>query len=81
MATDALDPGPDGDYPYFPRDEQGRPRWFDTQTGESNTGTYMPRGVQSVREPSTGQVTLVDLTPRHADGSEINPPVIPPSVP
>lgn len=82
MAVDALDPGPDGDYPYFPRDAQGRPIWSDTPTGEPHGGTYMPRGVQPVREPGgTERVVLVDLTPRHADGSEIDPPVIPPGAP
>lgn len=81
MTTDALDPGPNGDYPYFPRDAQGRPIWSDTQAGEADTGTYMPRGVQPMRDPGTGRVVLVDLTPRHADGSEINPPAIPPGAP
>lgn len=82
MATDALDPGPNGDYPYFPRDVQGRPIWSDAQTGEADTGTYMPRGVQAVRGPaSSGRGVLVDLTPRHADGTEIDPPVIQPDAP
>jgi hypothetical protein len=76
MATDALDPGPDGDYPYFPRDNQGRPAWADTAT---DADTVMPRGVHQMRH--AGRLTAIDLTPRHPDGTPINPPIIPPNGP
>jgi hypothetical protein len=76
MAVDALDPGPDGDYPYFPRDADGRPAWSDTSMG---TETVMPRGVQRMRH--AGRLAVTDLTPRHLDGTPIDPPVIPPSGP
>lgn len=36
MAVDALDPGPDGDYPYFPRDADGRPIWSTTSPQRGN---------------------------------------------
>lgn len=59
MATDALDPGPNGDYPYWPRDEAA--------------GTRMPTGVHKNRTPS-GEVVNVDLTMHDADGNPIQPP-------
>lgn len=58
MAHDALDPGPDGSYPYWPRRADGS---WDTQR--------MPTGVSQ----TPGGVP-VDLTPRHADGTPIVPP-------
>lgn len=79
MATDALDPGPDGDYPYFPRDAQGRPIWSESAADNPDGGTHMPRGNQRMRAPDTaGRLILVDLTPRLPDGTEMAPPVIPP---
>jgi len=78
MAIDALDPGPDGDYPYFPRDAQGRPLWSDTDPAPEG-GTVMPRGVQTMRDPANpGRIVIVDVTPRLPDGSPIEPPTIPP---
>ena len=78
MAVDALDPGPNGDYPYFPRDAQGRPIWTEP-TADNPEGTYMPRGNQQMRVPGTaGRLILIDLTPRLPDGTEISPPDIPP---
>lgn len=78
MTTDALDPGLNGDYPYFPRDAEGRPVWSDTPHGEEE-GTVMPRGVQRMRDPARpGRVLLVDVTPRRPDGTLIQPPTIPP---
>ncbi|NML50275.1 hypothetical protein HHL19_11435 [Streptomyces sp. R302] len=78
MAVDALDPGPDGDYPYFPRDAQGRPLWSDTGPVPEG-GTVMPRGIQAMRDPTNrGRVVFVDVTPRLPDGLLIDPPPIPP---
>lgn len=78
MTTDALDPGPDGDYPYFPRDAQGRPVWSES-AADPEGGTHMPRGNQRMRAPGTaGRLVLVDLTPRLPDGTEITPPIVPP---
>ncbi len=76
MAVDALDPGPEGDYPYFPRDADGRPAWSDTAMA---TETVMPRGVQRTRH--AGRLTAIDLTLRHPDGTPIDPPAIPPNGP
>ncbi|MCX5500218.1 recombinase family protein [Streptomyces sp. NBC_00053] len=64
---------PDGDHPYFPRDECGRPAWADTTMDEE---TLMPRGVQRMRHAD--RLTVIDLTPRHPDGTPIEPPVAPP---
>lgn len=58
MATDALDPGPNGDYPYWPRDSQA--------------GTRMPTGVQQHRTPD-GQVVAVDVTKTDSNGQPIEP--------
>lgn len=81
MAVDALDPGPDGTYPYFPRDAQGRPVWSDSQTGlpPVSGGAPMLRGVQHMRDPHhPGRLLAIDLTPRDPNGELIDPPVIPP---
>ena len=79
MTTDALDPGPDGDYPYFPRDAHGRPIWSESGADNPEGGTHMPRSNQRMRASGTaGRLILVDLTPRLPDGTEIAPPVIPP---
>lgn len=48
MANDALDAGPRGDYPWWPRRSDGRSR--------------MPFGLQKQRGPEG--VILVDVTPR-----------------
>ena len=78
MALDAFDPGPNGDYPNFPRDADGYPCW----EGDGRVpvhGAPMPRGVHRHRNPHTGEIVLIDLTPRDAEGNPINPPVIPPA--
>ena len=78
MANDALEPGPNGDYPFFPRDAEGYPCW----EGDGRTpvhGAPMPRGVRRHRIPQTGEVVLIDITPRQPDGTPIDPPVIPPA--
>lgn len=59
MTTDALDPGPNGDYPYWPRD--------------SSAGTRMPTGVEQQRTPD-GRTVNVDLTKTDANGQPIQPP-------
>jgi len=53
MARDALDPGPNGDYPHWPRKPDG-----------SEDPERMPRGVYRQRTPD-GRVVLTDQTPRH----------------
>jgi hypothetical protein len=60
---DALDPGPDGDYPAWPRRPDGTP---DPQR--------MPTGVHRQRDPRTGERVAVDVTPRRPDGTPIVPP-------
>lgn len=61
MAVDALDPGPHGDYPHWPRLPDGS---LDTER--------MPTGVH-VHVMPDGERVNVDLTPRHPDGSPIQP--------
>jgi len=56
---DALDPGPDGEYPNWPRDESG--------------GTRMSTGLH-VQRDLHGRIWTVDLTPTDADGTAIEPP-------
>ncbi|MGO4143459.1 hypothetical protein AB4Y77_00090 [Paenarthrobacter sp. YAF11_1] len=68
MATDALDPGPNGDYPYMPRNADGT---LDTDR--------MPIGVTKhpTAKDKTGQPVLMDLEPTLPDGrrvSEVVPP-------
>lgn len=69
MANDALDPGPDGTYPWWPRNPDGT--W---------DAVRMPTGVHRQRDRATGETILIDLTPRHPDGTPIIPPgLIPPT--
>ncbi|HEV7483602.1 MAG TPA: hypothetical protein VGO13_10940 [Solirubrobacterales bacterium] len=63
MTRDALDPGPDGTYPAWPRTPDGK---WDT--------VRMPVGLQRQRVAGSTEVIMVDLTPRHPDGSVICPP-------
>jgi hypothetical protein len=60
MAVDAFDPGPNGDYPYWPRNPDGTP--------ELGPGTRMPSGLDSQ------DGVVIDLTPRDPDGDPIVPP-------
>lgn len=81
MTVDALNPGPEGNYPHFPRDAMGHPAWSDAPTGLPvvNGGAPMPRGIQGLKDPGRpGRLVTIDVTPRHANGEPINPPVIPP---
>ncbi len=73
MAVDALDPGPDGTYPYWPRDAAGRPLTSHSTAQEEDAGTYMPTGLHR----QDGR--LLDLTPTGPDGQPITPPTIPPA--
>lgn len=68
MTNDALDPGPDGSYPHWPRMADGSP-----------DPVRMPSGVRRQRTPE-GDHVLVDLTIRDADGQPIVPPTLPPGV-
>jgi len=69
MANDALDPGPDGSYPHWPRKPDGS--WDEDR---------MPTGVHPQRKPSGGQ-TKVDLTPRHGPESDTpGAPIVPPGL-
>ena len=65
MVNDAFDPGPDGSYPYFPREAAGRPAWSDSQSTDKiavDGVAPMPRGWrQEGGRP-------VDVTPRNPDG-------------
>lgn len=75
MANDALDPGPNGDYPYWPRRPDGRPAGIGlpaTTPEEIAAEQRMPTGLHR-----QGGV-LVDLTPRDAEGNPIIPPDIDP---
>ncbi len=76
MAVDAFDPGPRGDYPYFPRDNMGRPLWSDHQGTDKiavDGVAPMPRGWRK----EGGRP--VDVTPRRPDRTLISPPTIAPS--
>jgi hypothetical protein len=80
MPQDALDPGPRGDYPYFPRLPDGSPAWADLVPA-GYTGSVVRRGVEKVRVwggNRHGDLVAFDVTPRDAAGNAINPPVIPP---
>jgi hypothetical protein len=71
MILDAFDPGPLGDFPHFPRLADGSPAWSDTAATDGlpvDGVTPMPRGLR----PQDGR--LLDVTPRNADGSPLNPP-------
>jgi hypothetical protein len=71
MTTDALDPGPDGSYPHFPRDAAGRPLTSVTDAKAEGAGTYRPTGLHRHGD------RLLDLTPTGADGEPITPPALP----
>ncbi len=60
MPNDALDPGPNGDYPHWPRLPDG-----------SSDPVRMPTGLR------WQDGVLIDVTPRHPDGT----PIVPPNTP
>lgn len=70
MAHDALDPGPNGDFPFFPRLPDGSPAWSD-RCPVGYLGSRVPRGVTTVVRD--GQRFIIDQTPRHINGEPINP--------
>lgn len=75
MAKDALDPGAAGDYPNWPRRPDGKPAGVGHQVtteGERQAEERMPTGIRR----QGGR--LIDLTPRHQDGTPIVPPDLPP---
>ncbi len=68
MAEDALDPGPDGTYPHWPRRPDGTP-----------DPERMPTGTHRQKVPGKrGRRVIVDVTPRRPDGTPIEPPTLPP---
>ncbi|GHJ27129.1 hypothetical protein TPA0910_15620 [Streptomyces hygroscopicus subsp. sporocinereus] len=74
MALDALGPGPDGSYPWFPRLPDGSPAWSDRCPADYHGGR-VPRGMTTVMR--NGRCYLIDQTPRDANGAPIDPPVRP----
>ncbi len=80
MAVDAYDPGPRGDFPYWPRDAAGKPINTQADAEAADSGTYMPHGKElSAERDRDGHRKVHDLTPRAPDGAPIEPPVIPPA--
>lgn len=80
MPLDALDPGPGGTYPHFPRDRNGTPLWSRTEQtdGQPVEGVVpMPTGERAIRR--NGVRLLIDVTPRDAQGQPINPPTLQPA--
>lgn len=67
MTTDALDPGPEGDYPHLPRNADGT---LDTDR--------MPIGTRTQTAPD-GTKHLVDIEPTLPDGRRVTDVVPPPS--
>lgn len=63
MARDALDPGPNNDYPNVPRKADG-----------SVDRERFPRGERRQWDPVAREWVLIDLTMRDAEGNEIAPP-------
>ncbi len=76
MAHDAFSPGPSGDYPAFPRLPDGSPDW--RRVVGADARFVDGRWLTTQRAPS-GEIVVVDLTPRDASGSPINPPTLPPA--
>jgi len=72
MARDALEEGPDGTFPNWPRRADG-----------SLDPARMPTGTHR-QKTTTGEVVVVDVTPRFPvdhprAGEPIDPPTIPPT--
>lgn len=61
--NDALDPGPDGDFPNVPRLPDG-----------TVDPVRFPTGPLRQKPPGGGPRVLIDQTPRHPDGTPIVPP-------
>jgi len=70
MAKDALDPGPLGDFPFWPRKPTGEP-----------DPERMPTGTRRQRTPD-GRVVVIDETPRYPQDDPLGragQPIIPPN--
>ncbi len=85
MAQDAIDPGPDGTYPAFPRRPDGSPAWSDRPEddgrpvpgrGPGGVVTPMPRGIRYLIRGIRRERIAVDTTP-YAGAEPVNPPVLP----
>lgn len=74
MPYDALSPGPNGDYPFFPRLPDGSPAWSD-RCPDDYYGSRVPRGVTTIVRG--GYRYIIDQTPHDAEGNPINPSTIP----
>jgi hypothetical protein len=68
MAHDALDAGPDGTFPWFPRLPDGTPAWSDLCPPDYQ-GARMPRGMTTIVRD--GQRFIVDQSPRDAEGKPL----------
>jgi hypothetical protein len=79
VARDALEPGAGGTYPAFPRRPDGRP---DFERAGWPPGSNAAYDADPSRAPSElsrmrnemGEVVVVDLALRDADGRAVNPP-------
>lgn len=68
MTTDALDPGPDNSFPFWPRLADG-----------ITDPARMPRGARAMRGPD-GTGVVYDPAPGNPDGTPAGPPEPPPVV-
>ncbi len=72
MAEDALDPGANGDFPFWPRRPDGSPDPERMPTGSHRQKT------------TTGEVVVVDVTPRYGPDDPLGragQPIVPPNRP
>lgn len=60
MANDILDPGPEGNYPFFPRDVNGDP------------ARNLDKVVKAVDKDTHGKTVYADITPRTTDGRPVS---------
>lgn len=65
MANDALDPGPNGDYPHWPRNADGT---TDTERMPSGKRT------RTDRRDALGNPLVYDPAPGNPDGTKAGPP-------
>lgn len=75
MANDALDPGPGGNYPFWPRLPDGSP---DPERMPTGKHPHRPGRGKGTGRRRPARPVVVDVTPRHPDGTPIVPPTIPP---
>jgi hypothetical protein len=83
VTQDAFEPGPNNDYPAFPRLLDGSPAWSDNPEtdgarvagrGPDGLVTLQPRGVRYIRRD--GERIAVDVTPCGPGGEPINPSIL-----